>query len=209
MNNQQKITFSYQKYYPKWLKSIAGMLCVAAIIVMTYHLVAGLIFLILNVLISNAYFLSTKNRKGIFLFDDDGFTFNAFFMKKRIDYSAIWEIRKEYWEEDKQTVGIDYSQYNMNQYAILLKNNKKLIFRVAAKEEKEYDKARKEIGTKVYGKVPLIGLNKKITPMSKEEEMARDEVFSKLSPEANFSLTKAISLLVEKGCLSFSDQTLE
>jgi len=210
MEKYDKIDFQYRKFISSKASNYLGLGIIISFIIMVVRtpIVGGIILLII-VIIGNLFLNSGKNLKGSFYLGDDDFIFKTSSKEQKINYSDVWLIIKEMWEESKSTFGISYTTPNGNQYTILLKNNDKYVFRVSAQEEKKFWKSMENFTKKVYGINSLgVSLNTTKNRLSEEEEIAKEKEFEKSKPIANYSLVNAINALIERGNLLFEDRTI-
>ncbi len=135
----KKITCKYSAKISNSFSSGILILFFACIILSVYYETYGVILagisLFSLILFSFLYFLS-KNFTASFLLEEDKVTIKTPFRRREINFSDISEIFRESYEQDVSFFGISGTTLSPNQYCILLKNRKSIIFRIAISKKK-------------------------------------------------------------------------
>ncbi|MDY6173141.1 MAG: hypothetical protein SPH94_08160 [Fusobacterium necrophorum] len=149
----KKITCKYSAKISNSFSSGILILFFACIILSVYYETYGVILagisLFSLILFSFLYFLS-KNFTASFLLEEDKVTIKTPFRRREINFSDISEIFRESYEQDVSFFGISGTTFSPNQYCILLKNRKSIIFRIAISKEKAYQKELDTLVGNVY-----------------------------------------------------------
>ena len=191
--------------------SVLALAIVASIILMTFHIWAGIAGLLLSQAANFAFIAITarnKNLSGTFSFAGPGFSFACKGKTFEIAYHDIASVTREFYSEEKSILNIGYTQANPNQYVISLKNGRRHVLRVAGAEEKAYAKAIQALNKRIYGTGSL-GVKLTSSLDSDPESLAlKDTLFEQEKPEPGFSLVAAINALLQHCGLPLCDTTL-
>jgi hypothetical protein len=143
---------------------------------------------------------------GKFTFENTGFTISSLNINTIIEYTDIFKIQKEYYEGINE---IGHSQYNPGKYSIILKDGKEYTFYVSRHEEQEYWKKIRKLNKKIYG-INALGVHfntKKFR--EKINNSDKDKEYEEKRPNCNYSLEKAINILLNKTGIELIDLTIE
>ena len=206
MANNEKIDFQYQKYYSPKKESYFGFIIIISIIIMALvNLITGGILLVVCIIGANIYIWNmNKTKSGTFILNEREFIFD----NTTINYDDVTLIAREVYDQSSSVWGISYTTPNPNQYIILLKNSKKLIFQVSSKEEKEFSEKINKLNKKIYKSNFLgVGLANKYKNMSNEEAEDKEKQYQEEFPQSTYSLEKAINFVIKKGNILYEDRT--
>ena len=206
MANNEKIDFQYQKYYSSKKESYFGFIIIISIIIMALvNLITGVILLVVCIIGANIYIWNmNKTKSGTFILNEREFIFD----NTTINYDDVTLIAREVYDQSSSVWGISYTTPNPNQYIILLKNSKKLIFQVSSKEEKEFSEKINKLNKKIYKSNFLgVGLANKYKNMSNEEAEDKEKQYQEEFPQSTYSLEKAINFVIKKSNILYEDRT--
>lgn len=163
-------------------------------------LIFGLAFLLLRY--AGKHF---KDKKGSFTFKPDGVILAYENKNEFLLYNDIDGISRESYTLPVDLGVVSGTTTNGNQYNITTADGGIYIFRVAHIEEKAYMKAIRKLEKKIFNTPRLIGLN---TP-SKYDNLSlkqREARFEREKPDTNYTLVKAIDILLQKTGLELIEE---
>ena len=163
-------------------------------------LIFGLSFLLLRY--AGKHF---KDKKGSFTFKPDGVVLTYENKNEFLLYSDIDGISRECYTLPVDLGVVSGTTTNGNQYSITTAGGGVYIFRVAHIEEKAYTKAIRKLEKKIFKTPRLIGLN---TPSQYDSlsQKQREARFEREKPDTNYTLVKAIDILLQKTGLELIEE---
>jgi len=144
--------------------------------------------------------------KGCFTFETDGFEISSFGKKRYIRYSEVTGVTRLFYDRPQTVVNVTIHAANPNKYRIELANGKNIDFCVAHKEEDSYKKAIARLNKEIFG-INRLGVQFRLKTVDEITQRQREKEFERRMPPRDYSLEKAIAVLVRRCALELDDQT--